>query len=291
LKPPVDSNALKGNFMSMLSEAISRFRHSRLAEEIRPAFHGAQSAWRDVARYPLYLYRFGLERGSSAYEKLHGSSEKESLTDIRIPQVDSDISLRSDTADVSVFEQIFLDLEYGFELPSAPTSIIDAGAHIGLASLYFAHRFPQCDILALEPEPGNFQLLKENTRSYSSITPIQAGLWGKSASLELGDVSSESWCFQVQEQDGDQGGIPAMTVLDAMNHLGVEHLDVLKMDIEGAEQEVLENCRSWIDSVGTIIVELHGKQRIEECTAIQEAIRCFDVEKTKRGENVVLTRK
>lgn len=71
----------------------------------------------------------------------------------------STFHLRSKTTDKYTFKQVFLDDQYGILLPFEPKTIIDAGANIGLASVYFAHRYVQSTIVALEPSSDNFEIL------------------------------------------------------------------------------------------------------------------------------------
>lgn len=60
--------------------------------------------------------------------------------------------LRKNTTDYDTFEQVFLQQQYAIRIPFVPQFIIDGGANIGLASAYFAHRFPAATIIAVEPD-------------------------------------------------------------------------------------------------------------------------------------------
>ena len=74
-----------------------------------------------------------------------------------------------------------------------------------------------------------------------------------------------------------------------MRDHGIEFIDVLKMDIEGAEKEVFENATPWIDKVGILIVELHERLKPGCSRSFYNATNDFDLEWT-RGENIFLTR-
>ncbi len=74
--------------------------------------------------------------------------------------------VRPKTSDFSTFRQIFMDHEYDFKLLDVPNIIVDAGANIGLASLFFAQRFPSAKIFALEPDHSNFEMLMKNTNRH-----------------------------------------------------------------------------------------------------------------------------
>jgi len=79
------------------------------------------------------------------------------------------IHLRLRTSDVSLLDEIILNAEYACETFSAPRVIIDAGANIGLASVFYANRYPRAKIIAIEPEQSNFDVLKKNTSHYSNV--------------------------------------------------------------------------------------------------------------------------
>jgi hypothetical protein len=71
------------------------------------------------------------------------------------------VFIRPGTTDQSVYQQIFESKDYDFEL-NDPKFIIDAGAHIGLSSIFFANKYPSSTIIAIEPEPSNFTMLCKN---------------------------------------------------------------------------------------------------------------------------------
>ncbi len=86
-----------------------------------------------------------------------------------------------------VYREIFIKQHYEFLVKKSPEVIIDAGANIGLASIYFANKYPKAKIIAIEPEKGNFAILKKNVSPYSNIFLIQAVLWNKNEKINLLD--------------------------------------------------------------------------------------------------------
>jgi hypothetical protein len=75
------------------------------------------------------------------------------VSDIKYP-----FRVRLKTSDVKAFEQVIYEKEYEMALSRPPSVILDAGANIGLASIYFANRYPNAKIIAVEPEKSNFEL-------------------------------------------------------------------------------------------------------------------------------------
>jgi len=187
---------------------------------------------------------------------------------VRVPGVRHPVVLRAGTADIDVFQQVFLWEELQGEFDPVPSSIIDAGAHTGLASVYLATRFPDARIVALEVEPANFEMLRRNTAAYSGISIRHCGLWAKPARLRIADLGASSWGFRTVEATADAPEtVPAVGVADLLDELGWPSVDFIKIDIEGAEIEVFSSAGNWIDRVGSFAVELHDRVRAG-CTAV-----------------------
>lgn len=181
--------------------------------------------------------------------------------------------LRLRTSDIPTFMQIFVAQEYAVDPVRAPEVIVDAGAYIGLSTVFFAHRYPQARILAIEPEPGNFALLQQNTAPYPHITCLHNALWHEPASLRIRDPGVGAWGYQTQA-DTDSGGtrVESITLDQLMSDHGLTRIDLLKIDIEGAERAVFAAGGAWLDRVGMIAIELHDelvpgcRQTVEDAT-------------------------
>ncbi|HPF27733.1 MAG TPA: FkbM family methyltransferase [Steroidobacteraceae bacterium] len=198
-----------------------------------------------------------------------------------------EIRLRPGSADQAVYDEVFFAGEYDVDLGS-PETILDIGAHIGCASLFFAHRYPKATIIAVEPEPSNFALLAENTRNYGSITAINAALWHSATELIISHYDSDTWGFRVSSS-GIGASVPAIDVPGLMQLFSIQRIDVLKVDIEGAEIEVLGNSQGWLDCVGTLIIELHDRFRPGCWTALESALKNYSFRRGKSGESLIIS--
>lgn len=195
------------------------------------------------------------------------------------------VELRLGTTDLSLFNDILLRDEYGFGLPERAETIVDAGANVGFFSVYCASKFPDATILAIEAEQSNFDMLRRNVAPYPNIRPIHAALWNHEGSVAVKDPAAGKfgkWGFRVEEGCG----VPAITVPKLMNTFGLQKIDLLKCDIEGAEKEVFENC-NWMSHVGTLIVETHDRFKSGCSMAVRNAAHGFTVQ--ERGELTVYT--
>ena len=116
--------------------------------------------------------------------------------------------------------------------------MIDAGAHVGFVSVLFANRYPNCKIIAIEPEASNFELLCLNTERYTNVTALNAALWFKQAALDIVNPEDDNWSYRVAA--GGDGEVSSVTLGELIKRHSLSKIDLLKIDIEGAEKEVLE---------------------------------------------------
>jgi FkbM family methyltransferase len=199
-------------------------------------------------------------------------------------------SLRARTSDLPMFTQTFIDRQYDFAHPS-PRTIVDAGANIGAASVYFAIRFPEARIIALEPDPSNYEMLCANISTFPKVTARCAALWSHRTRLHLTtagrakseiEVSAKSSRHSEPEVDG-------VSVADLLAEYEVPTVDLLKVDVEGSEKEIFKDAARWIGKIGTVVVELH-EHLAPGCTvAFENATRQFD-HHFSCGENCVAMR-
>lgn len=212
---------------------------------------------------------------------------------VRPPGYPHPLFLRTRTTDIPTYKKIFVDGEYDLDLAQPPRTIVDCGAHIGMASVYFAQRFPAARIVAIEPEPRNFALLARNVKTYPNITPIRAALWNDDTELDLVDPHHGTWAFRTEALKsnaawGSLGRTPALTLDRIMAAYTIDFIDILKIDIEGAEKEVFENAASWIDKVGVIAIEIHN-WRPGAPEAVDAAAGGFEL-RERQGENTLFFR-
>ena len=195
------------------------------------------------------------------------------------------VHIRVRTTDASIYREILLYGEYGnFNLPFTPKTIVDAGANIGMASIYYAHRYPQARIISIEAEASNFEMLRRNVAAYTSITPIHAALWNRDGFINVSDPDPVTgafgkWGFVTSESPGVP--VRAITMRTLIAEQGISYIDLLKVDIEGAEKEVFESC-DWMGHVRALIVELHDRFKPGCSTAVAAVTSGYS--KLERGE-------
>lgn len=209
----------------------------------------------------LYKYSrfYGLSNGLNirrAFANSVGDVCKVKLSFLPYP-----VNLRINSTDFEAFEQIFLERDYDIKLPVEPGCIIDSGANIGLASVFYANCYPKAEIIAIEPEKSNFKILKMNTEGYSNIKCINKALWGRKTLLEVKDISSGEWGFITCETDSStSNSIEATTLAELRDEMGISRIGLLKLDAEGAEESIFSSDDlSWLTNTDMIIADLHDQ--------------------------------
>jgi FkbM family methyltransferase len=200
------------------------------------------------------------------------------------------VHLRVRTSDISLFNDILLRKEYDLGLRDfSPRTIVDAGANVGMATLYYANRYPNARIVAVEPEASNYAALVKNVAPYPNVIAINAALWNKDGKVSLGPTGLDStsygkWAFQVSDA-GTQ--VRAITMRTLMVEAKIDTIDLLKMDVEGGEMEAFENC-DWMNGVQVIAIELHDHIKPGCRTVVSSAAKGF--KQWERGEMTFFAR-
>ena len=201
----------------------------------------------------------------------------------------SRVYLRFGTSDHCVYQQVMVRKEYEVELGFTPEVIVDAGANVGLTTIYYAHRYPTARIIAIEPEASSFAMLCKNVRKYRQVVTVNAALWTRDGVISIAEPDPGSgawgaWGFTVREGSGTM--VRAITLPTLMRDLELSAIDVLKIDIEGAEKEVFESC-TWMDRVRTMVIETHDRYKPGCAAAVDQATTKFS--SRQHGEHTVYT--
>jgi FkbM family methyltransferase len=223
-------------------------------------------AWK---RIPNYLRAFGMVRGLAVFSAVHVIPRKSgSLFAVRLGE--RLVWLRKTASDTSVFFQILVQQEYDTrEWPTLHERlvqkyrcltengrtpvVIDAGANIGLAAAWFAERFPQARIYAVEPEANNLLVLQRNAASFRNIVVLPGAVWDEPRHLKILNPDAGAASFQLVESEGS---VRAFTIPEIIEGHKTELL-IVKVDIEGGEAALFRSNTAWCRIANLLIVELH----------------------------------
>jgi FkbM family methyltransferase len=238
---------------------------------------------------PSYIRRLGFE-GLRVF-LVSAMSRNEVL--VTFPGISEPVKIRPGTSDKYCFEQIFLEGDYDLDILCDPSLIVDGGANVGYASIFFANHYPRASILAVEPEPANFSILLANIRSYPQIKAVRAALWCKPGPVVVNNPD-ESWAAYVLDaasapQSGCSVTVQGLTIGGLLQMSGKETIDIIKLDVEGAEREIFSSSDcSWLCRTKILIVELHDRL-VPGCTeALEKALSPYSFRRTVKGENTIL---
>lgn len=211
------------------------------------------------------------------------------VLELAVPGSDLRVVARPDGSDLASFEHVFAGA-YDVELSNEPRLILDLGANAGYASVFFALRYPQARVLAVEPVPANAAIVRRNVAALEQVEVVEAAVWPRRTTVALHDPGKSYWGMRVFESES--GDVQTVTMPELLERAGVDTIDLLKIDIEGAERELFSENTDWLARVRLLVLELHDRF-VPGCrAALDEAIRRSGVrfEERSRGEDVLFIR-
>ena len=179
----------------------------------------------------------------------------------RIPS----LAIRPDTTDIIVFRDIFLFKWLDLPARVQPKVIVDVGAYAGFSPLFFNYTYPEATVLGVEAERGNFEQMAKLTENNPRITAVHQALWSEKTTMTITERYTGDWGYTIVP-DGTGATatqatkVATTTILDLMQEHNLTTIDILKIDIEGAEKAVFEaNPAAWLPQINVIMIELHDR--------------------------------
>lgn len=176
-----------------------------------------------------------------------------------------------------------------------PKIILDIGGNIGIAAVYLSRKFPQATVYSFEPVPTNFAVLSKNVATLANVKAFPFGLGKQSGEFDIyaseDSLNYGGFSLYGRASDGVNAGIdlsrPTRVEIrrtaDVLREQGVDRIDVIKVDTEGAEYDALTSIEeSMLSRVQWIMGELHGRRDFELLAYLSQ---WFDVQVDKRLES------
>lgn len=179
------------------------------------------------------------------------------------------IHVRRDQSDYHAVRQTFRDRQYAIAnsdvadrlerryqqiLAQGKTPVIvDAGANIGTSALWFASEYPRAAIVAIEPEPETVDVLRKNLAGRLNMTILAAAIGARPGTVTLRRFGHS---FGTRTERTDQG-CPVVTIQEAVDHVPNGALLIVKVDIEGFEDDLFSENLDWIDDAFAVFIEPH----------------------------------
>lgn len=174
-------------------------------------------------------------------------------------------------------EELFLQEVYAFESKVEDPFIIDCGANIGLSIYYFKQLYPTSQILAFEPDPVIFNILKFNVEEvwkFKNVSLENKAVWHESSSLDFFPDGALAGSMVVNFNGGELKPV-RIPAIDLRAYLNQRPVDFLKIDIEGAENELIQKLSGHLGQVNNLFLEYHSisnaSQNLPEILAVLKA--------------------
>ena len=154
---------------------------------------------------------------------------------------------------VAGLKEIFIDKIYSQRLPDHPY-IIDCGANIGLSVIYMKKQYPDAEIVAFEPDDQNFKILAKNIEAggYTNIELRKEAVWIENTMIHFSSTGTTD--SRISPKSPGSVEVAATRLKDLITR----KIDFLKIDIEGAELQVIKDIAEKLDLVDNMFVEYHG---------------------------------
>jgi FkbM family methyltransferase len=214
------------------------------------------------------------------------------------------IAIRRQCSDYAILRQVFEQKEYSIGNDAVEACIqsrysnilsngqkpiiIDAGAHIGLATLWFKTRYPKATVISIEPDAENFTMLKENVSASETTLLVNAAVGSLPGSVSL---ISGGWAVQTQRTQGN--GINIITIDEAIALVPNGVPLIVKIDIEGFESDLFGDNLAWLDATLAVFLEPHDWMDASKSTSrtFQRAFGEREFNVYIRGENLLYVRR
>jgi FkbM family methyltransferase len=192
-------------------------------------------------------------------------------------QPDGPLRIRWSSSDAKIFFEIFVDRQYTMRAPAEPTVVLDLGADYGAAGYYFAIMFPEAKIISVEPSPANLNLLASNAKAFPDRWAVdsRAVLSSERMSQFYWSSCHSSGSCSTAVANGRTSNpnrpeaktarplceVRGVDVETLLNQYHVDRISICKMDIEGAEEEVLHPSAdtAWLSRTEILMIEIHDK--------------------------------
>jgi len=188
------------------------------------------------------------------------------------PSLVKNINIRKELGDEAIFRQIFIEGELDLRkskfwenIKSREATlgdkalIVDCGAHIGLASLFYGLLFPKAKIISVEPDYNNYILACSNNSENKNVTLKNFAIASTRGTLFIENPAESSAAYRVSDNNNDNLSQGVLSV--SINEILIEFNEltpfIIKIDIEGWEKDLFSKNTEWIELFDYIVIELH----------------------------------
>jgi len=165
---------------------------------------------------------------------------------------------------ITELQIVFEEQIYAFHSTCPSPVIFDCGGHIGSALIYFKQKYPQAQVTVFEANPIALEYLHENIRlnRLEHVDVVEHPLFSARVPVEFVVDIADGGCIEgLGCVSGEKITVEAVLLSD---YLKDRHVDMLKMNIEGAECAVLKEAAAYLKNVDRLVLEYHGFSKTEQ---------------------------
>jgi len=157
------------------------------------------------------------------------------------------------------YKAVFIQDRYRFDCERADPRVVDCGANVGLTTLYWTRLFPGAHVVAFEPDPQLFALLSENCARAGAerVELVNAAVWTAIGHLPFRRDGSDGGHLVGGGGDAGDPALVRVPTVRLRDYLDAP-VEMLKIDIEGAEVDVVLDCADRLHNVRNLLVEYHS---------------------------------
>lgn len=237
--------------------------------------------------------KFGFSGIILIFRMLYLNKRHSKIISFNLKGLKNKLYLRTQTSDFMCFDDVLLNQSYNLDITDAEW-IIDCGANIGLATIFFNLKFPEAKIVAIEMEEGNFSILEKNTLKNENVYLENAAVWSNALEHLVVEDGNKEWGYMVSTEEKGRASkhIKAITINDIVKKYSIQTIDILKIDIEGAEKEIFKKgvYEDWLKITKVLIIELHDRLNPGSSMQFFEAITKYNFRLEISGENLIFIR-
>lgn len=154
-------------------------------------------------------------------------------------------------------EELFQLEMYKFKANRPNPYIVDCGANLGMSIIYFKQLYPDASIIAFEADDHIFSFLEKNVESfgYEDVELINKAVWNSDETLSF---IIEGGAGGRIEEETSKGKYKKVVCTSLKKYLTGRKVDFLKIDIEGAEFEVIKDCENELKNIDYLFIEYHS---------------------------------
>ena len=198
-------------------------------------------------------------------------------TSIEIRGLDYPVAFRPRSTDELSIHRHFVKKVFSRLDLGSPKRILYLGAYAGFGAIALSHKFPEAQVIAVEPDSANFSLLRSNAKALPLVKVINKAVWVRGETVSILPGPRGEWSTKVIPKTEGFDDVEGITVQGLLNEFEWDNCDVILMDIEGSEYEILRGLDVELGSLSSILVvrfahKLARHQEFQEIASVLNGV-------------------